>query len=115
MTSPAPNNAAWAESAGLSDSVRLSHRIGPPYRTYVRSARKRAQPMSALDNRTGRHRHRAEPAAVPSHPPDQGRRRGHGHGHGPAHPASRRVRLLVVVALVPIALATLIGLWLTWP
>ncbi|HZS21113.1 MAG TPA: YibE/F family protein [Pseudonocardiaceae bacterium] len=73
--------------------------------------------MSALDNRAGRHRHRAEPAAVPFRLPGQGRvyDLGHGHGHGPAHPASHRVRMLLVAALVPIALATLVGLWLTWP
>ncbi|MDQ3901128.1 MAG: YibE/F family protein [Actinomycetota bacterium] len=75
--------------------------------------------MSALDNRTGRHRHRAEPAAVPfllpQHGQGQGPGHGHGHGHGPAHPASHRVRMLLVVTLVPLALATVIGLWLTWP
>jgi uncharacterized membrane protein len=79
--------------------------------------------MSALDNGTGRHRHRTEPAAGPfrlpgpgqQHSQGQNHERGHGHGHGPAHPASRRVRMLLVVALVPIALATLIGLFLTWP
>ncbi|MBV8993610.1 MAG: YibE/F family protein [Pseudonocardiales bacterium] len=67
--------------------------------------------MSALDNRTGRHRHRGtgETAAVAVLSD------GHGHGHGPAHPASRRVRMLLAAALIPIALATLIGLWLTWP
>ncbi|MCA1835242.1 MAG: YibE/F family protein, partial [Actinobacteria bacterium] len=32
-----------------------------------------------------------------------------------AQPASRRVRMLLAAALVPIGLATLIGLWLTWP
>ncbi|MGH3789359.1 MAG: YibE/F family protein, partial [Pseudonocardiaceae bacterium] len=42
-------------------------------------------------------------------------RSGHGHGHGPAPPASRRVRMLLVTVLVPLALATLVGLWLTWP
>ncbi|MGH3769382.1 MAG: YibE/F family protein [Pseudonocardiaceae bacterium] len=64
--------------------------------------------MSAVDHRTGRHRHRdaVEPtAAVP----------GHGHGHGPAPPASHRVRKLLAAALIPVALATLVGLWLTWP
>jgi uncharacterized membrane protein len=69
--------------------------------------------MSALDNRTGRHRNRGtgETAAVAF------LRHGHGHGHGhePAQPASRRVRMLLAAALIPIALATLIGLWLTWP
>lgn len=40
---------------------------------------------------------------------------GHGHGHGPAPPASRRVRMLLATTLAPVALTTLIGLWLTWP
>ncbi|HEX2262800.1 MAG TPA: YibE/F family protein, partial [Pseudonocardiaceae bacterium] len=30
-------------------------------------------------------------------------------------PASRRVKMLLAAALVPVALATLVGLWLTWP
>jgi uncharacterized membrane protein len=61
--------------------------------------------MSAVDRRSGRHRPQgAEPA---------GSR--HGHGHGPALPASRRVQVLLVAVLVPVALATLAGLWLTWP
>ena len=69
--------------------------------------------MSALDNRTGRHRNRGagETAAVAFLSDGYG----HGHGHGPAQPASRRVRMLLAAALIPIALATLIGLWLTWP
>ncbi|MGH3793349.1 MAG: YibE/F family protein [Pseudonocardiaceae bacterium] len=62
--------------------------------------------MTGLDRRTGRHRHRgaAEPTTA-----------GHGHGHGPAEPSSRRVRRLLVAILVPVALATLFGVWLTWP
>lgn len=40
---------------------------------------------------------------------------GHGHGHGPVRPASQRVRMLLIAVLAPVALATLIGLWLTWP
>lgn len=68
--------------------------------------------MSALDNRVGRHRYRgtvppAEAARTPQH--------GHSHSHGPGPPASRRVKLLLVAALVPVALATLVGLCLTWP
>lgn len=66
--------------------------------------------MSALDHRRGRHRDRGtvEPAGTASG-------HGHGHGHGPAPPSSRQVRMLLVAVLVPIALATLVGLWLTWP
>ncbi|MGH3538212.1 MAG: hypothetical protein ACRDQJ_07905, partial [Pseudonocardiaceae bacterium] len=62
--------------------------------------------MSALDHRTGRHRDRGtvEPVGTAS---------GHGHGHAP--PSSRRVKMLLVAVLVPVALATLVGLWLTWP
>jgi len=64
--------------------------------------------VSALDNRVGRHRYRGtgEPAGT-------GPR--NGHGHGPAPPSSPRVKLLLVAVLVPVALATLAGLWLTWP
>jgi len=64
--------------------------------------------MSTTDRRSGRHHYRG--AAEP-----MGLRLGHGHGHGPAPPASRRVRMLLVAVLVPVALATLVGLWLTWP
>jgi uncharacterized membrane protein len=68
--------------------------------------------MSAVDNRTGRHRHRgpappAEAVAVAVH--------GHGHGHEPGPPASHRVRRLLAAVLIPVVLATLVGLWLTWP
>src|SRR5215470_6190825 len=66
--------------------------------------------MSALDNRTGRHRYRDTDEQTP-----RVSGHGHGHGHGPARPASHRVRILLVAVLAPVALATLIGLWLTWP
>ena len=64
--------------------------------------------MRTTDRRSGKHHYRgpAKPAEL---------RLGHGHGHGPAPPASRRVTLLLVAVLVPVALATLVGLWLTWP
>ncbi|MGH4013045.1 MAG: YibE/F family protein [Pseudonocardiaceae bacterium] len=60
--------------------------------------------MSGPDRRTGRHRHdgTAEPV-------------GSGHGHGPPVPSSSRVQLLLVAVLVPFALATLVGVGLTWP
>jgi uncharacterized membrane protein len=68
--------------------------------------------MSAVDNRTGRHRHRGpappvEAGAVAVH--------GHGHGHEPGPPASHRVRRLLAAVLIPVVLATLVGMWLTWP
>ena len=40
---------------------------------------------------------------------------GHGHGHSPAAPASRRVKLLLVWLLVPVALATVAGMLLLYP
>ncbi|MDT7591143.1 MAG: hypothetical protein QOH45_674, partial [Pseudonocardiales bacterium] len=40
---------------------------------------------------------------------------GHGHGHGPAAPASRRVRILLAVFLVPCAIASVVGVLLLYP
>ncbi|WAL63487.1 YibE/F family protein [Amycolatopsis cynarae] len=40
---------------------------------------------------------------------------GHGHGHGPAQPASRRVRVLLIWLLAPIAAATVAGLLVLYP
>ncbi|MFJ6673010.1 YibE/F family protein [Actinosynnema sp. NPDC091369] len=40
---------------------------------------------------------------------------GHGHGHGPAEPASRPVRKLLVVLLLPFVLATVVGALLLYP
>ncbi|MCU1686880.1 MAG: YibE/F-like protein [Amycolatopsis sp.] len=40
---------------------------------------------------------------------------GHGHSHGPAAPASRRVKLLLIWLLVPIALLTVAGMIVLYP
>jgi uncharacterized membrane protein len=74
-----------------------------------------AQPMSRLDRSTGRHHHRK--ADVPTGPVAvvAGPGHGHGHGHGSAGPASARVKRLLAAVLVPVALATFVGLVLTWP
>ncbi|WP_245757101.1 YibE/F family protein [Amycolatopsis xylanica] len=40
---------------------------------------------------------------------------GHGHGHGPAAPASRRVRLLLIWLLAPLAAATVLGMIVLYP
>ncbi|MGV9360105.1 YibE/F family protein [Amycolatopsis sp. NPDC003731] len=40
---------------------------------------------------------------------------GHGHGHGPAAPASRRVKLLLIWLLAPLALATVVGMVVLYP
>ncbi|MDQ3154205.1 MAG: YibE/F family protein [Actinomycetota bacterium] len=55
------------------------------------------------------HRRRIEPTPRPSHG------HGHGHGHGPADPATRTVRVLLAVLLVPLALVAVAGVALTWP
>ncbi|QYN26547.1 YibE/F family protein [Amycolatopsis sp. DSM 110486] len=40
---------------------------------------------------------------------------GHGHSHGPAAPASTRVRKLLIWLLVPLALATVVGMVVLYP
>ncbi|MGK3201632.1 YibE/F family protein [Amycolatopsis sp. MEPSY49] len=40
---------------------------------------------------------------------------GHGHGHGPAAPASKRVKLLLIWLLAPLALATVVGMIVLYP
>ena len=63
--------------------------------------------MCAVDDKlpTGRRRRRAHPTTG----------HGHGHGHGPAEPASRQVRRLLLVLLVPLVLATVVGALLLYP
>jgi len=59
---------------------------------------------------------RTRPAATAKEPakaPETGH--GHGHGHGPAAPASRRVRLLLIWLLAPLALATVAGMIVLYP
>jgi uncharacterized membrane protein len=40
---------------------------------------------------------------------------GHGHGHTPAEPASRRVRTIIAVLLIPFAIAAAVGVVLLYP
>ncbi|WP_245887449.1 YibE/F family protein [Umezawaea tangerina] len=54
---------------------------------------------------TGRRRRRAQPSTG----------HGHGHGHGPAEPASRQVRKLLLVLLLPLVLATVVGALVLYP
>lgn len=65
---------------------------------------------------------RREPAAAKAKPTrhtQPSKRRvpvaGHGHGHGPAAPTSRRVRLLLIWLLAPIAVATVVGMLVLYP
>jgi uncharacterized membrane protein len=79
-----------------------------------------------------RHRRAADRDQVtPAQPPQRGRRagtgsnttqghgtlhgHGHGHGHGPAEPASKQVKRLIAIALVPFALAAAVGVLLLYP
>jgi uncharacterized membrane protein len=56
-----------------------------------------------------------EPAATAGKPAEPGHGHGHGHGHGPAAPASRRVRLLLIWLLAPLAVATVAGMIVLYP
>lgn len=63
-------------------------------------------------------RPRRKAAAEPPKPPEPaptGHGHGHGHGHGPAAPASRRVRLLLIWLLAPLAVATVVGMIVLYP
>ncbi|WP_460955834.1 YibE/F family protein [Parasphingorhabdus pacifica] len=48
-------------------------------------------------------------------PPAAGHGHGHGHGHGQAPPASKQVRRILAVALIPFALAAIVGAALLYP
>ncbi|MDX3195032.1 YibE/F family protein [Streptomyces sp. MN03-5084-2B] len=61
---------------------------------------------------TGARPRRKAPEAPEAH---AGHGHGHGHGHGPAAPASRRVRLLLIWLLAPLALATVVGMVVLYP
>ena len=54
-------------------------------------------------------------AKKPEPPAETGHGHGHGHGHGPAVPASKRVRLLLIWLLAPLALATVVGMIVLYP
>ena len=57
----------------------------------------------------------AETSATTRKPTETGHGHGHGHGHGPAAPASRRVRLLLIWLLAPLAVATAAGMIVLYP
>ena len=56
---------------------------------------------------------RRPPVRRPAKPPETGH--GHGHGHTPAPPASRRVRLILIWLLVPVAVLTVAGMVWFYP
>ncbi|MER7079602.1 YibE/F family protein [Saccharopolyspora kobensis] len=70
-----------------------------------------AEPPSSGEGRRARHR---RPDPRPSAPPPTVGH-GHGHGHGPADPASKQVKRVLAIALVPFALAAIIGVLLLYP
>jgi uncharacterized membrane protein len=53
-------------------------------------------------------------ARIPAEP-EKPAGHGHGHSHGPAAPASKKVRRLLTVFLVPFALASVVGVVLLYP
>ncbi|MBE8518374.1 YibE/F family protein [Amycolatopsis sp. H6(2020)] len=64
---------------------------------------------------TGARPRRKAAAAETPEAAHTGHGHGHGHGHGPAAPASRRVRLLLIWLLAPLALATVVGMVVLYP
>ncbi|MGP4019960.1 YibE/F family protein [Saccharopolyspora sp. 5N708] len=73
-----------------------------------------AEPREPGGGHRARHRRAADPdQANPDHPPHHGH--GHGHGHGPTEPASKQVKRVLAVALVPFALAAVVGVLLLYP
>ncbi|MFJ9787572.1 YibE/F family protein [Amycolatopsis sp. NPDC101161] len=63
--------------------------------------------------RPARTAEKPRPAEKPE--PETGHGHGHGHGHGPAAPASKRVKLLLIWLLAPLALATVVGMIVLYP
>ncbi|WP_211840522.1 YibE/F family protein [Saccharopolyspora hirsuta] len=61
----------------------------------------------------GGHRARHRRPNSPERRPASGH--GHGHGHGPAEPASKQVKRVLAIALVPFALAAIVGVLLLYP
>jgi uncharacterized membrane protein len=74
-----------------------------------------AKPRAAKPAETVRAAGKPEPEARATGKPETGHGHGHGHGHGPAAPASRRVRLLLIWLLAPLALATVVGMIVLYP
>lgn len=77
-------------------------REGPP-----KSRRAAEEPARRSKAAAPKRRRTAAPAGSHGH--------GHGHNHGPATPASRRVRLLLIWLLAPVALATVVGALVLYP
>lgn len=82
------------------------------------------EPIPRINGRGGRARHgRDEPDEHVEAEPDQDEHddvdlpvgHGHGHGHTPAPPASRRVRTIIAVLLIPFAVAAAVGAIVLYP
>ncbi|MDA3628465.1 YibE/F family protein [Saccharopolyspora sp. WRP15-2] len=75
-----------------------------------------AEPPPPGGDHRARHRRPNSPDRRPSAPPPAtGHGHGHGHGHGPAEPASKQVKRVLAIALVPFALAAVVGVLLLYP
>ncbi|UQS24451.1 YibE/F family protein [Amycolatopsis thermalba] len=89
---------------------------GPSEASLPRAAHRASgagRPRRGRAESTGHRARRSEDTPPRAAAPPTGH--GHGHGHSPAPPASRRVKLLLIWLLAPIALATVAGLLLLYP
>ncbi|RBM16735.1 YibE/F [Prauserella sp. PE36] len=83
-----------------------------------RHTARRATPERESTRRTARPRSAPQRPQEPREPEERREPAfpvGHGHGHGPAEPASRRVKMLLIALLAPLALATVTGVALLYP
>ncbi|MCI2420154.1 YibE/F family protein [Saccharopolyspora sp. K220] len=71
-----------------------------------------AEPPEPGGGRRARHRRAADRDQAN---PDAPQQHGHGHGHAPAEPASKQVKRILAIALVPFALAAIVGILLLYP
>ncbi len=109
--------------------------MGGPHNCPVTDRRPAGEPLEPGGGHRARHRRAADRDQAPRAQaaqtgPDQAQRgrrpssesstaqghgHGHGHGHGPAEPASKQVKRALAIALVPFALATIVGVLLLYP
>ena len=113
-TGPQPTKATRTNTGPLPEGGRTK-RSGDTGPQAIRGTRRGDTPDSETSRRgepvSGRRKLLG--ALTESH--GHGHGHGHGHSHGPAAPASRRVRLLLIWMLTPLALATVVGMLVLYP
>ncbi|UUV31629.1 YibE/F family protein [Amycolatopsis roodepoortensis] len=85
-----------------------------PRRTPPPEGTRRPRPPAQRPRQAESGRRRA-PEPKPESKPEPPVGHGHSHGHGTAAPASRRVRLLLMWLLIPLAAATVVGMIVLYP